>query len=65
MLIKCDMCGKVFEPGNRPDGTPNGVCFVLSDNSKINACSECIEKVGENPEYLEDFLDVWEGENGN
>ena len=63
MTIKCDMCKKIFLPGNRPDGTPTGVSFVLEDGRKITACSDCIEKVGENPEYLEDFLDVWEGEN--
>lgn len=55
--MKCDMCGKFFLHGNRLDGTPNGVTFVLNDGSDITACSECIEKVGENHDYLTEFLD--------
>ena len=64
-MIKCDMCNKYFSVGNRPDGTPNGVNFVLNDGNDITACSECIEKVGENHDYLTDFLDRREKKNGN
>lgn len=55
--MKCDMCGKEFEPGNRPDGTPNGVGFELSDGSRITACSDCIIESATNPDYLNEFLD--------
>lgn len=64
-MIKCDMCGKLFEAGNRPDGTPNGVGFHLEDGSLLNVCSECVEKTGDNPKYFDDFIEGWKrGENG-
>ena len=56
-MIKCDMCGKLFEAGNRPDGTPNGVGFEFEDGSLLNVCSECIAEVGKNPKYLDEFLE--------
>ena len=40
--MKCDICGKEFEAGNRPDGIPNGVGFVLGDGRIITACSDCV-----------------------
>jgi len=62
MKIKCDMCEKVVDTAKpRIDGcldVPVAVTFELSDGSKITACSECIEKSSENPEYLENFLKV-------
>lgn len=45
--MKCESCGREFEPGNRPDGLPNGVGFQLTDGAIINVCTECIMLVGE------------------
>lgn len=42
MKIKCDYCGSVFKPGNRPDGYPNGIGFQLEDGHIINLCYHCI-----------------------
>lgn len=47
MLIKCNECGKYFTSGNRPDGLPNGIGFVLNDGTKINVCTDCIIERGE------------------
>ena len=44
--IKCDGCGKEIVPGNRPDGVPNGVGFVLADGKVVNYCAECLEEIG-------------------
>ena len=44
--MKCDKCGREFEPGNRPDGIPNGVGFVIKDGRVITVCAECIIKNG-------------------
>ena len=49
MKIKCDVCGKVFYPGET-DGIPNGVGYVLEDGTVYNVCSECLMKVGEQAE---------------
>ena len=65
MLIKCDMCGKEFEAGNRADGTPNGVGFTLEDGSKLTVCSDCICKTGENHKYFDDFIEAWKRNKGN
>lgn len=46
MKIKCDECGKVFQPGNT-NGLPNGVGFVLEDGTVYNVCAECLMKIGE------------------
>lgn len=40
--IKCHICGKKFEVGNRPDGLPNGCGYELADGSIINVCTDCI-----------------------
>lgn len=65
-MIKCDMCGKGFPVGNTPCGIPNGVSFDLSDGSRITACAECVMRVGENPKYLDEFLERRKkGENGS
>jgi len=57
MLIKCDMCEKVVDTTiARADGLPAAVGFELEDGDRITACTECIIKVNENPEYLDDFL---------
>lgn len=44
--MKCEICGKEFEPGNRPDGLPNGVGFELVDGTIYNVCADCIIKHG-------------------
>lgn len=56
--IKCDMCERVIctERPDRPQNELQGATFVLEDGSTITACTDCICKVGENPEYLDDFL---------
>ena len=64
-MIKCDMCGKLFEAGNRADGTPNGVGFEFEDGTMLNVCSECIAKTGDDPEYFEKFIERWKKENGD
>lgn len=57
MLIKCDMCKKIVDTSiKRHDGLPAAVGFELSDGDKITACTECIERVGEDHKYLDDFL---------
>ena len=60
-MIKCDMCEKVVDTEQpRIDGcldVPVAVTFELSDGDKITACTECIERVGKDPKYLEDFLE--------
>ncbi len=45
--LLCYKCGKRFEPGNRPDGIPNGVGFVSEDGTEVIVCAECIMKLGE------------------
>lgn len=44
--MKCDSCGKIFMVGNRPDGTPNGVGFMLKSGRKIMVCADCLYQVG-------------------
>ena len=46
-MHKCDLCGKVFPDGNRPDGIPNGIGFVRKDGSVLTMCADCIIRVGE------------------
>lgn len=38
----CDLCGKVFESGNREDGLPNGVGFIAEDGVEITICTDCL-----------------------
>ncbi len=62
MLIKCDKCGKLYAPGNRPDGCPNGVGFKLADGSIYNVCADCLINLGKEiegkaGEELEDIGD--------
>ena len=47
MKFKCDVCGKEFTYGNRPDGFPNGMTFVREGMDDITVCAECIEKMGQ------------------
>jgi len=46
MLILCDRCAKIFSPGNRPDGIPNGVTFVQDNGKPITLCADCLIKQG-------------------
>lgn len=47
--MKCDVCGKEFEYGNYPDGTPNGITMQLRGNhnqKNVTLCRNCIIKYG-------------------
>lgn len=44
--MRCDICGKTFETGNRPDGLPNGMTFVLKDGAELTMCADCIIEMG-------------------
>ena len=46
----CDKCGAKFVPGNRPDGLPNGVAFVLKNGKVVTYCADCIMKFGQEAE---------------
>lgn len=54
MMFKCNNCGKVFAPGNGPDGIPNGIGFELKGGEVITLCAECIEKLGSMSEREQD-----------
>lgn len=43
----CEICGKRFEFGNRPDGLPNGCGFQTADGIVHDVCTDCI--MGVNP----------------
>lgn len=45
-VMKCNECGKKFKVGNRADGLPNGIGFVLEDGSIYTVCSDCVIKKG-------------------
>ena len=55
--MKCDRCGKVFTPGNRPDGVPNGVGFMLRNGKQITVCADCVEAVGKGDKAAKKWLD--------
>ena len=44
ITLKCHICGREFCYGNREDGMPNGMTFVLKDNSRKTMCADCILK---------------------
>ena len=46
MKIKCEVCGKEFDPGNRVDGMPNGITFVATDGKPLTMCADCIIEMG-------------------
>ena len=56
IAIKCDGCGSVIIPGNRPDGTPNGLGMETMDGKIITVCADCIIKVGKDKRYLDKIL---------
>ena len=43
---RCDVCGRLFTPGNRAPGIPNGVSFVQRDGSLLTLCAECVMLIG-------------------
>lgn len=46
--MKCDVCGKEFVCGNKPDGTPNGIGLQYPKGT-INVCADCVCTVKKNP----------------
>ena len=44
--VKWDICGKVFGYGNREDGLPNGMTFILQNGEKLTMCTDCIKAKG-------------------
>ena len=44
--MKCDVCGREFKSGNRADGNPNGMTFLLQDGNSITMCADCIIEKG-------------------
>lgn len=42
----CDTCGRPIIPGNRPDGIPGGVSFILQDGTQVNYCADCVIRYG-------------------
>lgn len=54
--IKCNLCGKTFLPGNKPDGMPNGVGLVKNGRT-VNVCYDCITCIGAGNEVLQKKLD--------
>lgn len=53
--IKCDLCGKIFTPGNQPDGSPNGA-GIMKNGRTVNVCYECILGIEEGNEVLQKKL---------
>lgn len=42
----CDNCGAEFFPGNDElTGEPNGICFVMADDSDATFCRKCLRKL--------------------
>lgn len=44
--IICDRCGRIFTPGNRPDGIHNGVIFTTQSGEIQTYCTDCLIKIG-------------------
>lgn len=40
--MKCDRCGKEFRPGNRTNGLPNGLEFLMADGRSVIVCTGCL-----------------------
>lgn len=53
--IKCNRCGKEFAFGNRPDGIPNGVGFIMRNGREYNICAECVIEAGKNPKVADEI----------
>ena len=56
--MKCDKCGKEFKAGNRPDGLPNGLDFILQNGKRLTMCADCIMKADseETRAWLDELL---------
>lgn len=51
-MPKCNQCGKTFEPGNYPDGMPNGITFEFKNGKTYTMCHDCIVEMNETMEKL-------------
>lgn len=51
-MPKCDQCGKEFERGKYPDGTPNGITFRYIDGREYTMCYDCIVELCKKMEQL-------------
>lgn len=49
--MKCNQCGKTYQYGTRPDGLPTGVGFVLRDGTRVDICTDCINRIGAEEDY--------------
>lgn len=47
--MRCNLCGKEFEVGNREDGIPNGVSF-MTKQGMLTVCADCIIDMGKEAE---------------
>lgn len=54
--MKCNICGKEFKAGNKPNGLPNGLGYVLQDGRTVNICYECYMKAGLNKDFAEQAI---------
>ena len=59
--MKCDKCGKTFEEGNYPDGTPNGMGFVMQNGNVLTLCHDCIASISE--KEGRQWLEEWKNDN--
>lgn len=41
----CIRCKKEVEPGNRPDGLPNGIGLIINDRTVV-LCTDCVIETG-------------------
>lgn len=61
--MKCVICGKEFQPGNRPDGVPNGMGLVAHDKKTvINVCSDCVMKIPKDQSIMDKLQKLMKGE---
>lgn len=55
--MKCNICGKEFEVGNRADGIPNGMGFVLQDGRQITVCADCMMDMNKLKPFIDSVKD--------
>lgn len=55
MICKC--CKKTFYYGERSDGLPNGVGFVLDDGERIDVCTDCIQDTTKYTGFLQNLTE--------
>lgn len=59
----CSNCKHFFSVGRRPDGTPNGVGFVLEGGKEITLCANCLIELGKmSQDQQEAFFDSLTGD---